>query len=46
MPQAIIDLGPLHLAQGIHTPLLRMTVFMLTISLGLWAVRHRDLALG
>ena len=46
VPQAIIDLGPLHLAQGILTPLLRMTVFMVTISLGLWAVRHRDLALG
>lgn len=46
IPQAIIDLGPLNPAHGILTPLARITVFTLTVSLGLWAVKHRDLALG
>jgi len=46
IPQAIIDLGPLNPAHGILTPLARMIVFTLTASIGLWAVRHRDLALG
>jgi len=46
IPQAIIDLGPLNPAHGIVTPLARMIVFTLTASIGLRAVRHRDLALG
>ncbi len=46
IPQAIIDLGPLNPAHGMLTPLARMTVFTLTVSLGLWAVSHRDLTLG
>ncbi len=46
IPQAIIDLGPLDPAHGILTPLARVAVFTLTVSLGLWAVRHRDLTLG
>lgn len=46
IPQAIIDLGPLNPAHGILTPMARVIVFTLTASIGLWVIRHRDLALG
>ncbi len=46
VPQAIIDLGPLNPTHGILTHLARVTVFTLTVGVGLWAVKHRDLTLG
>ena len=46
LPQALIDLGPFDPAHGIVTPLIRLTVFAITVSTGLWAVGRRDLAPG
>jgi ABC-2 type transport system permease protein len=46
LPQALIDLGPFDPAHGVLTPLIRLTVFAITVGVGLWAVGRRDLTPG
>ena len=46
LPQALIDLGAFDLAHGVLTPLIRLTVFAITVGVGLRAVGRRDLTPG
>ena len=46
LSQALIDLGPFDPAHGVLTPLIRLTVFAITVGVGLWAVGRRDLTPG
>jgi ABC-2 type transport system permease protein len=46
LPQALINVGPFNSAQGVLTPLIRLTVFAITAGVGLWAVGRRDLTSG
>jgi ABC-2 type transport system permease protein len=46
LPQALIDLGPFDPAHGVLTPLIRLTIFAITVGVGLWAVGRRDLTPG
>ena len=46
LPQALVDLGPFDPAQGVTTHLIRLTVFAITVGIGLWAAGQRDLTPG
>ena len=46
LPQAVIDLGPFSPDHGVLVTLVRLTIFGLTVGLGMWAAGRRDVRLG
>lgn len=46
LPQTLIDLGPFDHPHGVLTPMIRLTLFTITVGVGLRAIDRRDLKLG